>query len=185
LKVTQAKGSTTRYGEGLKRKDELILSEHFGQRYLWVECPPFSSEGFPYKRHPQRPHLSTTCDLIAPHGAGEMVGVAEKITDAEELVVNLIEKGQKDNIYRYWNYIALRQYGMPPHGGIGAAPERIIYGLLGLDHIRLTKPWPRYPDRRIVALKGPLPTYGNPVLESIVDKYRLEKVPDRKVIQHV
>jgi len=174
LKITHRKGSATQYGEGLKRPDELILTEHVGNKYLWVQFPPFESEGFPYKRHPTKRHLSMTCDLIAPHGAGEMVGVAEKITNAEELIINLIEKGKKDQIRHYWEYIMLRQYGLPEHGGLGLAPERIIYGLLNLDHIRLTKPWPRYPDRRITTPEGSsLPTLGNPELERIVDKYNL------------
>ena len=175
LKITQKKGSTTEWGEGLKRRDEEILTKHFGDKYVWVNFPPFCSEGFPYKRLTKDRRLSMTCDLIAPHGAGEMVGVAEKTTEAEELIQNLIEKGQKKNIRHYWNYIALRQQGLPPHGGIGAAPERILYGLLGLDHIRLTKPWPRYPDRKIVTSENNgLNTYSDKELERLVQKYDLK-----------
>lgn len=174
LKLTQKKGSTTEWGEGLKRRDEIILTNHFGNRYVWVNFPPFISEGFPYRRLPEDRRLSMTCDLIAPHGAGEMVGVAEKITDPEELIQNLIEKGQKNNIKNYWNYIALRENGMPPHGGIGAAPERILYGLLGLDHIRLTKPWPRYPGRKIVTPKNKsLKDYDSDNLQRLIEKYDL------------
>jgi len=175
IKITQRNGSKTNWGEGLKRIDEIILTKHFGNKYLWVNFPPFISEGFPYKRLPEDRRLSMTCDLIAPHGAGEMVGVAEKIIDPEELIQNLIEKGQKENIRRYWDYIALRQYGMPPHGGIGAAPERILYGLLGLDHIRLTKPWPRYPGRKIMkSSEGELKDYGSGELRRLIDKYSLK-----------
>lgn len=182
LRIAQKKGSTTEWGEGLKRRDEIILSEHFGQKYLWVDFPPFVSEGFPYKRLPEDRRLSMTCDLIAPHGAGEMVGVAEKITDPEELIQNLIEKGQRRNIRHYWNYIALRAGGMPPHGGIGAAPERILYGILGLDHIRLTKPWPRYPGRRIVAPEGtPLRSYGCDTLQKLIERYDLNRVESLSV----
>ena len=174
IAVTQKKGSTIEWGEGLKRRDEIIITEYFGNKYVWVNFPPFISEGFPYKRLPEDKRLSMTCDLIAPHGAGEMVGVAEKITDPEELIQNLIEKGQKNNIKNYWNYIALRENGMPPHGGIGAAPERILYGLLNLDHIRLTKPWPRYPDRRIVTSENDgLNNYGSKKLQKLIEKYDL------------
>jgi len=174
LKITQRKGSTTEWGEGLKRRDEIILTEYIGNNYVWVDFPPFISEGFPYRRLPEDRRLSMTCDLIAPHGAGEMVGVAEKTTDAEELIQNLIEKGQKDNIRHYWTYIALREQGLPPHGGIGAAPERILYGLLGLDHIRLTKPWPRYPDRKIMTPNtDKLNSYGSKKLERLIKKYDL------------
>jgi len=172
LKITQRKGSTTEWGDGLKRKDEIILTKHFGNKYLWINFPPFVSEGFPYRRFPEDRRLSMTCDLIAPHGAGEMVGVAEKITDPNELIQNLIEKGQKHNIRHYWGYIALRENGMPPHGGIGAAPERILYGLLGLDHIRLTKSWSRYPGRKIITPENSsLNTYGSDNLQRLIEKY--------------
>lgn len=61
---------------------------------------------------------------------------------------------------------------MPPHGGLGAAPERIIYGLLGLDHIRLTKPWPRYPDRKVNPPNNrPLNPWGDRELERLIQKY--------------
>lgn len=175
LSLAQKKGSITEWGEGLKRRDEIILTNHFGGKYVWVDFPPFISEAFPYKRLPRDRRLSMTCDLIAPHGAGEMVGIAEKITDAEEIIQNLIEKGQKDNIGDYWNYIALRENGMPPHGGIGAAPERILYGLLGLNHIRLTKPWPRYPDRKIITPKNhQLNNFGSDNLQGLIEKYDLK-----------
>ena len=174
LKITKRKGSITEHGNGLTRNDEIILTEHLGQKYVWVQFPPFTSEGFPYKRHPENPDLSMTCDLIAPHGAGEMVGVAEKITDSEELIKNIIEKGLKEDIKEYWNYILLRHYGLPPHGGIGAATERILYGLLELDHIRLTKPWPRYPDRKIRATRQmELNPWKDNRLEELIKKYEI------------
>jgi aspartyl/asparaginyl-tRNA synthetase len=93
----------------------------------------------------------------------------------EELIQNLIEKGKGKNIRKYWKYIILRRYGMPPHGGLGAAPERIIYGLLNLDHIRLTKPWPRYPDRRISEPDSePLNPWGDPELQRVIKKYDIK-----------
>lgn len=149
VKVLHKKGSKIVYGEGLSRCDEMLLTKYVGDKYLWVKFLPFASEGFPYKRLPENPALSMTCDLIAPHGAGEMVGVAEKTTEIDEILDNLVQKGKKDDLRRYWKYALLRKCGIPKHGGIGAAPERIIYGLLGLNHIRLTKSWPRYPDRKI------------------------------------
>jgi len=172
LKIISKKGSNTEWGGGLTRRDEIILSDYVDNKYLWVMFPPFESEGFPYKRHPKNRKLSVVADLIAPHGSGEMVGVAEKITDPEEIIQNLIEKGKKNEIKRYWEYILLRFYGMPPHGGLGAAPERIIYGLLDLDHIRLTKPYPRYPDRKIATWwYDDLNPWNNSELERIIDKY--------------
>lgn len=175
VEILKKSGSQIVYGEGLSRSDEIILTKHVGNKYLWVKFLPFESEGFPYKKKPGSPHLSMTCDLIAPHGAGEMVGVAEKTTDIEEIIENLIKKGKKDDIARYWKYILLRRYGLPAHGGIGAAPERIIYGLLGLNHIRLTKPCPRYPDRKINPTeKDSLNPWKDEGLARIIKKYDLK-----------
>ena len=167
VKILHKKGSKIKYGEGLARSDEIILTEHAGNKHLWVKFLPFESEGFPYKKVLGSPHLSMTCDLIAPHGAGEMVGVAEKTTDIEEIIGNLIKKGKKKDIRNYWNYVLLRKYGLPPHGGIGAAPERILYGILGLNHVRLTKPFPRYPERKI----NPIPEEKlNPWKDKDIDR---------------
>ena len=175
IPILHRKGSTIEYGSGLSRSDELLLTDHVGQKYLWVQFLPFESEGFPYSRMEGAPHLSMTCDLIAPHGAGEMVGVAEKTTDPEELIQNIIDKGLKKDIKKYWEYILLRKFGMPPHGGIGAAPERIIYGLLGLNHIKLTKPWARYPGRKINPTNNQeLNPWGDPDLERMIKKFGLE-----------
>lgn len=175
VKILHANGSKIVYGEGLARSDEMILTKHFGNKYLWVKFLPFQSEGFPYKKLPGSPHLSMTCDLIAPHGAGEMVGVAEKTTDIEEIIDNLIKKGKKKELRRYWKYILLRKYGLPPHGGIGAAPERIIYGLLGLNHIRLTKPWPRYPERKISPnMREKLNPWRDKELDRVIKKYDIK-----------
>jgi asparaginyl-tRNA synthetase len=174
LKIVHKKGSKTEYGKGLCINDETMLTEYVGNNYLWVQFPPFTSEGFPYKRKSDQKHLSMTCDLIAPHRAGEIVGVAEKTTDAEELIENLIEKGKKNRIRDYWEYILLRNYGLPPHGGIGAAPERIIYGLLGLDHVRLTKPWPRYPDRKIRYNDFQLNPWKNQDVQRLISKYAIK-----------
>ena len=174
VKIAQSKGSKIEYGEGLSNQDERILTKHVGDKYLWIQFPPFSSEGFPYKRKPGQKHLSMTCDLIAPNGAGEIIGVAEKTTDADELIENLIEKGKKECIRDYWQYILLRKYGLPQHGGIGASPERIVYGLFGLDHIRLTKAWPRYPDRKIRNRNFPLNPWEDDDIQRLIDKYEIQ-----------
>lgn len=174
LPILHEHGSSITRGKGLSRGDEKILTKEFGDKYVWVTHLPFESEGFPYKRQPGKPEFSMTCDLIAPHGAGEMVGVAEKTTDPKELINNLIEKGKKEEIPRFWEYIVLRMQGLPPHGGIGAAPERIIYGLLGLNHIKYTKPYPRYPGRKIGPIKQQdLNPWNNPVLAEIIEEYDL------------
>jgi asparaginyl-tRNA synthetase len=177
IRIAQQHGSHVSWGEGLSHSDEKLLTAHMGNKYVWVQFPPRTTEGFPYKPKPDELELSMVSDLIAPHGSGEMVGVAEKSTSAEELIEGILAKGLGSQIHQYWEYIALRHFGLPPHGGIGAAPERIIYGLLNLDHIRLTKPWPRYPDRKIRVPQGHLPTFNDPALEQLIATYQLPHDP--------
>jgi len=172
LKIVQAKGSDITFGQGLSASDEQMLTQHVGNKYLWILFNPCEAEGFPYRRHDDDPRLSMTCDLIAPHGAGEMVGVAEKIQDTKELIEKMLEKDLGHLVLMYRDYIALRRYGIPKHGGIGAAPERIVYGLLGLDHILYTKSHPRYPDRRI-ATQGKLNPWRHQGLQEVLEEFKI------------
>ncbi|MFH0875803.1 MAG: asparagine--tRNA ligase [archaeon] len=146
--VVNGLGSDLPFGKDLSISDEHKLIDHLGgNKYVWIIHKPAESEGFPYRLHPDDPTLTLTGDLIAPHKAGEMVGIAEKIYNAEELVDRIRAKGFDPN--DYLEYIHLRNLGMPPHGGLGAAPERIAYGLMDLPHINCVMPYPRYPGRRI------------------------------------
>ncbi len=61
---------------------------------------------------------------------------------------------------------------MPPHGGIGAAPERIVYGILGLDHIMYTKAFPRYPDRKMLFAGNSNP-WKNEQITKLFEKYKI------------
>ena len=85
-----------------------------------------------------------TCDLIAPEGYGEILGTAEKITDRDELLARMEEKGKHtpDQLERYQDYLDLRLFGLPEHGGIGMGIERAVRYLLDLPHVRFTRPFP-------------------------------------------
>jgi aspartyl/asparaginyl-tRNA synthetase len=72
------------------------------------------------------------------------LGVAEKITSKKELLERMKEKGKdsKDQLKRYRDYIDLRNFGLPEHGGIGMGIERAVRYLLNIPHIRFTRPFP-------------------------------------------
>jgi asparaginyl-tRNA synthetase len=92
-----------------------------------------------------------TCDLIAPYGFGEILGVAEKITDPKELTERMHEKRKttQSQLERYKWYGDLRKYGLPPHGGIGMGIERAVRYLLHLPNVKDLIPFPRLYRRRI------------------------------------
>jgi len=143
-------GKDFKWGKSLGIGDEEILTKKFGNKPLWVYGIPCSAEAFPFAKDPENPEITRTCDLIASNGFGELLGTAEKITDKEELLERMAEKGKttKKQMKRYQWYVDLREQGMPPHGGIGMGVERVIRFLLGIPHVRDTISFPRLVRRR-------------------------------------
>jgi asparaginyl-tRNA synthetase len=132
------------YGKSISASDEKIITKEFEEKFVWIKYIPCSVEGFPFKKKVDAPHLSMTCDLIAPEGYGEILGTAEKITDVSELLDRMREKGKDspEQLFRYQDYINLRKYGLPEHGGIGMGIERGARYILNLPHVRFTRPFP-------------------------------------------
>lgn len=129
------------YGKSLTSKQEALLTEHFGNRFLWVKYIPYTVEGFMFKRKEDNSFLTMTCDLIAPDGFGEILGCAEKMTDYNDLISSMKEKGKFCDYSRYEDYALLHSYGLPQHGGIGMGIERALRFLLGVSHVKYVKPF--------------------------------------------
>ena len=45
----------------------------------------------------------------------------------------------------YWWYLELRKYGSVPHAGFGLGFERFVQFATGVENIRESIPFPRYP----------------------------------------
>jgi len=138
------RGKKFRYGKSLSTSDEKELTKANNNSFVWVKYIPCSAEGFPFKRKADQPNLAMVCDLIAPDGYAEILGTAEKITDYNELLERMAEKGKDapEQLERYQDYLNLRKYGLPEHGGIGMGIERAVRYLLDLSHVRYTRPFP-------------------------------------------
>jgi asparaginyl-tRNA synthetase len=150
VRIIRNAGKDFTWGKSLGTDDEEILTKEFGDRLLWVRQIPCCAEAFPFARDPAKPHLTRACDLISPHGFGEILGVAEKITDRDELLERMAEKGRSGpaDLERYGWYVEMRDYGMVPHGGIGMGVERAVRYFLRLPHIRYATSFPRLFRRR-------------------------------------
>lgn len=135
------------FGKSLGSKEEAALSKQFVSPF-WIVGLPRSVEPFPYVIDPNDDRLTMTADLIASGGYGELLGVAEKIHDLDELDERMKEKG-KFGDERYNWLRDLRQYGSVPHGGFGMGLERYIRWLLDIPHVRDTMPFPRIFKRKI------------------------------------
>ena len=125
----------------MSTRHERILSNYFGDRFVWIKHIPYTVEGFIFKRLAEKNYLTRTCDLIAPDGFGEILGCAEKITDYTQLVESMRQKEKWRDHEKYKDYLLLHKYGLPPHGGIGMGIERAVRFLLNLDDVKYTKPF--------------------------------------------
>ena len=84
-------------------------------------------------------------DLLAPEGAGEIIGGSERIADYDLLAQKLEEFNLPRAEYEW--YLDLRKYGSVPHSGFGYGLERITGWVAGTPHIRETIPFPRMINR--------------------------------------
>lgn len=142
VNVLNTKGLEFEWGKSLGADEEKFLSQEFESPF-WVTGLPIALAPFPYVINPSDSRVAMVADLLAPEGYGELLGVAEKICDSEELLRRMGEKGMDSQIERYQWYLELREYGCVPHSGFGMGIERVIRWLLKLDHVRNAIPFPR------------------------------------------
>lgn len=110
-------GGDIKFGDHIGPQEGALLRECF-DRPFWVVGNPRSIEPFPYRIDPRDPDVTITADLVIPTGYGELLGVAEKIADEDELIERMLEKHQApDGVYRW--LVDIRCYDCVPHCGIG------------------------------------------------------------------
>ena len=88
--------------------------------------------------------VTNSADLLIP-GVGEIIGGSQREDSLEILLKRMKEEGLDPKPY-YW-YIDQRKYGSVPHSGFGLGLERIIQGVLSLEHIREACLYPRLINR--------------------------------------
>jgi asparaginyl-tRNA synthetase len=137
IKICNESGYEIKYGDNMNAKAEEILSKN-SEGFFWIVKKPKELEPFPYKVDDEG--LALVADLIAPNGYGELLGIAEKIYDYDELLAAMNEHN-KDCRY---DWVAdLRKVGSIPHSAMGMGVERFLRWLLQLDHVKHTIPFPR------------------------------------------
>lgn len=141
LQILKEGGLQIDWGKSLGHDEEVFLGKIF-QRPFWITYLPRSIEPFPYRINPSDERTTLTADLIIPP-YGEVLGVAEKIYEEEELEKRMREDFVPHSLDTYKWYMELRKFGMPPHSGFGVGIERILRSYLNLDHVRDCIPFPR------------------------------------------
>ena len=146
ISLLNSNGIRIAFGKSLNSAAEIFLSEYF-KGAVWVTHKPKEIEGFPYKTNLHNPLLTETADLIASRGMGEILGIADKITDVQELKNRLEEKGKDFEEYRW--FCELREYGTVPHCGLGMGLERLIRWIFCMPHVKDVIPFPRRINKHI------------------------------------
>jgi len=143
----QKKGEDIQFGKSLGSHDEALLSELYDSPF-WIVGIPRTVEPFPYRIDPTDKRKTMVADLIANKGYGELLGVAEKISDPKMLSTRMIEKGRhKDPRYEWIREV--HKAGCVPHIAFGMGVERLIRWLLDIPHVRDTIAFPRTFRRKI------------------------------------
>jgi len=143
----KTRGFDATFGVGISTAEEEELSKLYDTPF-WIVGIPRSVEPFPYVIDPDDIRVTMVADLIASHGYGELLGVAEKIYDPLMLNERLTEKG-KLNDPRYEFVREVHEAGCVPHIAFGMGLERLIRWLLDIPHVRDTIPFPRVVRRNI------------------------------------
>lgn len=145
IRILEKSGKSFQYpvqwGVDLQSEHERYLTEEFFQKPVILTDYPRKIKAF-YMRDNDDGKTVAAMDVLVPK-IGEIIGGSQR----EERLDVLEKKLQEHNLNKdaYWWYLELRKYGSVPHAGFGAGFERLVQFITGLDNIRDTIPFPRYP----------------------------------------
>jgi asparaginyl-tRNA synthetase len=128
------------WGEDFGAPQEEALMQQFDKPCI-IHRYPAEVKAFYMKRDPENPKLALAMDMLAPEGAGEIIGGSQREDSYEALLERLREHNLPQEPFEW--YLDLRRYGSVPHSGFGLGLERTVKWICGLEHIRETAPFPR------------------------------------------
>jgi asparaginyl-tRNA synthetase len=140
----KTKGLEVKWGDDFGGDEETALSSEF-DRPVMVHRYPTQCKAFYMKADPARPEVALCVDMLAPEGAGEIIGGGQREDDYETLERKIIDNGLPVGPFKW--YLDLRRYGSVPHAGFGMGIERMVAWLCGIHHIREAIPFPRMMER--------------------------------------
>ena len=127
-------------GDDFGAPDEAIVTAKY-DKPVFVHHFPSAIKAFYMKEDPKEAGYSMSCDLLAPEGAGEIIGGGQR-EESYDVLVKKIEE-HKLNIKDFEWYLDLRKYGSFQHAGFGLGVERTVGWITGVQHVRETIPFPR------------------------------------------
>ncbi len=109
-----------------------IIKELHGHEFVFVTDYPTTVRPFYHMRHPDRPTLTKSFDLL--WRGIELTTGAQREHRYEQLLEQAEDKGVDVGPIQY--YLDFFRYGAPPHGGFGFGLTRLLMQMLGQDNVR-------------------------------------------------
>ncbi len=134
--ILAKKGHVINHKEDLDPPGERLLSAHvreeLGHEFIFVTDYPAEVRAFYHMRHPDRPDLTKSFDLLWK--GLEITTGAQREHRLEKLKEQAIDRGFAHGpLEHYFNFF---RYGCPPHGGCGVGLTRLLMIILGRSNVR-------------------------------------------------
>ena len=146
IQFLQARGVGKKWGEDIKRVDEIMIGNHYEQP-VFITHYPSAIKFFNLKEDPNSPEVVLSSDLIFPEH-GEVNSTAER-EDSYEKLSQKIEKIEHKMINwggatsDYAWYLDLRKNRHVAHGGFGIGFDRLVKWICDFDSILYATEFPR------------------------------------------
>jgi len=129
------------WGIDLQSEHERYITEEVFQQPVILTNYPKEIKAF-YMRLNEDGKTVRAMDVLVPK-IGEIIGGSQREERLEHLERRINELKLDKEAYRY--YLDLRRFGSVVHSGFGLGFERLVMFITGLENIRDTIPFPRWP----------------------------------------
>jgi asparaginyl-tRNA synthetase len=128
------------WGEDFGAPQEEAIMQQFDKPCI-IHRYPAEVKAFYMKRDPDQPKVALAMDMLAPEGAGEIIGGSQREDDFDALLSRIEHEDLPREAFEW--FLDLRKYGSVPHAGFGLGVERTVKWISGAEHIREVIPFPR------------------------------------------
>lgn len=128
------------WGEDFGAPQEEAIMEQFDKPCI-IHRYPAEVKAFYMKRDPDNMKVALAMDMLAPEGAGEIIGGSQREDNYDVLLERIRHENLPEEAFQW--YLDLRKFGSVPHSGFGLGLERTVKWISGAEHIREVIPFPR------------------------------------------
>lgn len=129
------------WGIDLQSEHERYIAEVVFKKPVILSNYPKDIKAF-YMRLNEDEKTVRAMDVLVP-GIGEIIGGSQREERLDVLERRITECNLDREAYKY--YLDLRRFGSCPHAGFGLGFERLVMYVTGIENIRDSIPFPRYP----------------------------------------